>query len=167
MHRVHHFGASAAAIAACRDASIPDGDVLIVPHECAAAVALADPFAVTDDVGEFREIAVEDYLAIIEHTGLAHDVIGRAVDEALRYNMAVAPQFMAFATPRSKLSACEQASTFTIDEILLVSEAINFRVRSFQRLIENSPENHAAMPVWRNAMRQLEEAQGKLLSSTL
>ena len=167
MHRVHHFGASSAAIAACRDAPIPIGDILIVPHECAAAVALPDPFAVTEDTGDFRVLEVEGHLAVIEHTGLEPAVIGRAVDEALRFNMAVAPQFMAFATPKSKLSTCEQASAFTIDEILLVSEAINYRVRSFQRLIENAPVTHAALPVWRNAVRQLEEAQGKLLSSSL
>ncbi|QNE07811.1 hypothetical protein [Croceicoccus marinus] len=167
MHRVHHFGASGAAIAACRSSSIPNGDVILVPHECAAAVATSDPFAVTEDAGEFRTLSVEAYNAIIEHTGLEPDIIRRAVDEALRFGMAVAPQFLAFATPRSNLSTCEQASTFTIDEILLVSEAINFRVRSFQRMIENAPEDAVAHPVWRNAIRQLEEAQGKLLSSSI
>ncbi len=166
MHRVHHFGASSAAIAACRNAPIPNGDILIVPHECAAAVALPDPFAVTEDPGDFRVLEVEGYLAVIEHTGLDTAVIGRAVDEALRFNMAVAPQFMAFATPKSNLSTCEQASAFTIDEILLVSEAINYRVRSFQRLVENAPDTHAALSGRCNAIRQREESPSKLRSSS-
>ena len=167
MHRVHHFDTSRAAIAACRDTPIKPGDVLIVPHECAAAVAARNPFSVTEDAGAFRILPVEDYAAIIEHTGLTPEQIGRAVDEALRFNMAVLAHFLPFATPRSHLSACEQASTFTIDEILLVSEAINFRVRSFQLIIDAAPENHAALPVWLNAIRHLEEAQAKLLSASL
>ena len=167
MHRVHHFDTSKAAIAACRDTPIATGDVLVVPHECTAAVATENPFSVTEDTGAFRTIPVESYAAIIEHTGLAPELIGRAVDEALHFNMAVLAHFLPFATPRAHLSACEQASAFTIDEILLVSEAINFRVRSFQRMIDAAPENHAALPVWLNAIRHLEEAQGKLLSASL
>ena len=167
MHRVHHFDSSKAAIAACRDMPIASGDVLVVPHECTAAVATRDPFSVTEETGAFRTVSVEGYAAIIEHTGLTPEQIGRAVDEALRFNMAVAAHFLPFATPRAHLSACEQASAFTVDEILVVSEAINFRVRSFQRMIEAAPDDHAALPVWRNAIRHLEEAQGKLLSASL
>ena len=135
MYRVHHFDSSQDAYDAALDGrSVRENDVLVVSTEGVVGLASTHPIAVTVAAGALHALTPmtrEEVLAELVHGAVT---IRRAVDEALRHHLPVAPSYLDFAGWHHQLLPSEANVTLRLDDITAISDAIDHRLSGFEQL---------------------------------
>lgn len=163
MHCVHHFASSAEAYEASLDEGpVREGDILVIAVEGIVGLASTDPIAITTASGAlkaFPPMSRDMLLAELVHDAVA---IGRAVDEALRHRLPVADQYLTFAGPSHLLLSSEVRLTFSHDDIMVTTDALDRRrVALRERASSVDPESSERLFL-RRALGQIAQARERL-----
>lgn len=163
MHRVHHFASSAEAYEASLDEGpVRENDILVIVAEGIVGLASTDPIAITTASGAlkaFPSMSRDRLLAELVHDAAA---IGRAVDEALRHRLPVADQFLSYAGPSHWLLSSEVRLTFTHDDIMVTTDALDRRSAALQERAGSVGPDSSEGLFLRQAIGQLAQARERL-----
>jgi hypothetical protein len=164
MHRVHYFDTSAHAFDACFEErpDLREGDVVVILAEGVVGLASIDPIAITRETGALRHLPAmtrEVLLGEIVHEAAQ---ITDAVETALVHRLPVEPQYLPFAGRRHVLRADEAAVVLRLDDILVVADAIDHRVRVLRERLDGVTADSSQALFIARGIEQLAEARDRL-----
>lgn len=131
MHRIHHFDTSQAAYeASLNEWDVREGDVLVIASEQIVGLASTEPIAITIAAGALKTIEPMPRGMLLDELIHGDREIGHAVDEALRHGWPVAPHYLHFASPTSRMSLQQTPAGMALDDltVTVILDAIDHRI---------------------------------------
>ena len=167
MIRIHYFATSTEARqAALSKATVRRGDILIVAAEEIVGIASALPVAITVAHGGLDSPTFSSNETVTHDLRLDYVSIRDAIEEAFRHGFPVQEQYLNFAGRDRAIGTSERVVTLTADEILVIAEAINFRVQSIEALIAQGGHSRASEQALRAVVTRLRSGRTKIVNAS-